>query len=337
MIFPDDHPRIQYLEKLEQAAAGSEPVEFQLPPPDAGKPIGGHIKMLHGLTKENLNNPRLEEAVKGGLFKRDPFKYQRPTPDELVGDGACEVLKKFWRDELNGAAYGTGFGLLYDMMVGRVDVKLTPGDAAGEMKVLQEVADAAPAEAAAAPTISPAAQQLITVAQRIELPPLKPEHAEMVIQRVRGNINQAIEFLMENNDPEKLQKVTYNACLESYYCSGVQSHTNHCSVACLRVWCGRFLRKIRRWAPTKRLMWEQLSMRKQKGHAVHLAAALLLPSCFSTANSSRYFLHLIDIDCDWYSFSQQPRRVGFFSCCSSLSSALLAAMLSHKARILNLV
>ena len=218
MIFPDDHPRIQYLEKLEQAAAGSEPVEFQLPPPGASTPIGGHIKMLHGLTKQIINNPKLEEAVKGGQFKRNPFKYQRPSPDELVGDNACEVLKKFWRDELNGAAYGTGFGLLYDMMVGRVDVQITPGDAAGEMKVLQEAADAAPAEAAAAPTISPAAQQVIAAAQAMGLPALKPEHAEMVVRRVRGNINQAMEFLMENNDPEKLQKVTHNACLESYYC-----------------------------------------------------------------------------------------------------------------------
>ena len=58
---------------------------------------------------------------------RVAFRYRRPGPDRLHGTGALHMLGDLWDDKtgLEGKKNYYGFNLLYDMLVGRIDVNIT--------------------------------------------------------------------------------------------------------------------------------------------------------------------------------------------------------------------
>ena len=81
---------------------------------------------------------------------------------------------------LAGKNCGLGFGLIYDMLVGRIEVHITEQPESLERKVLDE-SDSAADEA------DDMTKQLIEVAHNVLNMQLKREMAEFVLRRVHGN------------------------------------------------------------------------------------------------------------------------------------------------------
>ena len=184
--------RLNYLDLLEQSKTDPSSVaQFELPRVEA-KEIGGMLKQLASVAQQVAN----QDFVKGLKDDKDDtvefgIKYKRPTSDaELVGAGAIQTLSNFWRDELTGRVHGCGFGLIYDMLVGGIDLHITDESPSGECRVMDADSDSGP---------NPATLSLIELADSHLNVQLEPEVAAFVLRRVRGNMSQAIEFLKKQD------------------------------------------------------------------------------------------------------------------------------------------
>ena len=110
---------------------GACPVEV----PFSGAPceVGGtNIQVLYGHLGVRLTQKMASTAAIPGapieMIDHMQIKYERPHSSSLRGAGAVEVIRDFEKDDFSGRKKGKGLCLLYEMLIGRLNVSITGQD-----------------------------------------------------------------------------------------------------------------------------------------------------------------------------------------------------------------
>ena len=120
--FESDGIRENYLAALEDSCkpeGKGKQVDFKV----AGSAWSAGGSLWHNFCKSVPQ--QLGNMVRGF---RTQLKYQRPSGAALHSSGLMELLEEVWDDDLSGWKKKTGFGLLYEMLTGRLNLQITQAD-----------------------------------------------------------------------------------------------------------------------------------------------------------------------------------------------------------------
>jgi thiol-disulfide isomerase/thioredoxin len=131
-----DPTRGQYLDAVKEAGK-RQPSDDPVTIPFEGAPceVGGsglqvcYANLGVGMTQKMSGNPNMVKDYK--------FKYERPSLHNLSGPNAIEMLREWFSDTLDGRKKGKGFGLMYEMLIGRVIVDLGGSASHAEPPVIE--------------------------------------------------------------------------------------------------------------------------------------------------------------------------------------------------------